>query len=161
MVCVYLFYVIFVCYIRIIMSVINFTTQKTEMPSFQESEIGAWIEKVADSFNRKVGALTYKFCNDERILEVNREFLQHDYYTDIITFDYSNKRRISGDMFISLDTVRSNAELFGRTYDEELMRVIIHGVLHLCGINDKGEGEREIMERHENEALAILGNIGQ
>lgn len=143
------------------MSVINFTTQKTEMPSFQESEIGAWIEKVADSFNRKVGTLTYIFCNDERILEVNREFLQHDYYTDIITFDYSNKRRISGDMFISLDTVRSNAELFGRTYDEELMRVIIHGVLHLCGINDKGEGEREIMERHENEALAILGNIGQ
>lgn len=143
------------------MSVINFTTQKTEMPSFHEGEIEAWIEKVADSFNRKVGALTYIFCNDERILEVNREFLQHDYYTDIITFDYSNKRRISGDMFISLDTVRSNAELFGRSYNEELMRVIIHGVLHLCGINDKGEGEREIMERHENDALAILSNIGQ
>ena len=95
-------------------------------------------------------------CDDEKILEVNRQFLQHYYYTDIITFDYSTRRRISGDMFISLDTVKSNAELFGRTCEEEFMRVIIHGVLHLCGINDKGEGEREIMERHENEALALL-----
>lgn len=138
------------------MSVINFTTQKIEKPNFDETKICAWIENVAASLGKSVGALTYIFCNDERILEVNREFLQHDYYTDIITFDYSNKRRISGDMFISLDTVRSNAELFERAYEEELMRVIIHGVLHLCGINDKGEGEREIMEQHENEALALL-----
>lgn len=126
------------------------------MPDFDQEKIGAWIETVAGTFGRSVGALTYIFCDDEKILDVNREFLQHDYYTDIITFDYSTKRRISGDMFISLDTVRSNSELFGRTYDEELMRVIIHGVLHLCGINDKGVGEREIMERHENESLAIL-----
>lgn len=138
------------------MSVINFTTQKVEKPIFDETKICAWIEKVASSFGKRVGALTYIFCNDERILEVNREFLRHDYYTDIITFDYSNRRRISGDMFISLDTVRSNAKLFCREYEEELMRVIIHGVLHLCGVNDKGEGEREIMERHENESLALL-----
>lgn len=138
------------------MSVINFTTQKVDMPSFDQDQVRDWIERVAHSFDKRVGDLTYIFCDDERILEVNRQFLQHDYYTDIITFDYSNKRRISGDMFISLDTVRSNAELFKRSYDEEFMRVVIHGVLHLCGINDKGEGEREIMEQHENEALAIL-----
>ncbi len=138
------------------MSTINFTVKKIAMPEFDQERAKDWIIEVASRHEKKVGDLTYVFCDDEKILEVNRQFLQHDYYTDIITFDYSNKRRISGDMFISLDTVKSNAELFGRAYDEEFMRVIIHGVLHLCGINDKGEGEREIMERHENEALALL-----
>lgn len=138
------------------MSAISFTTQNVAMPDFDQDWVRKWIVVVACKFRKSVGNLTYIFCNDERILEVNQQFLQHDYYTDIITFDYSNKRRISGDMFISLDTVRSNSILFGRDYDEELKRVIIHGVLHLCGINDKGEGEREIMEHHENEALAIL-----
>lgn len=138
------------------MSTINFTVKKIAMPEFDQERAKDWIIEVASRHEKKVGDLTYVFCDDEKILEVNRQFLQHDYYTDIITFDYSNKRRISGDMFISLDTVKSNAELFGRAYGEEFMRVIIHGVLHLCGINDKGEGEREIMERHENEALALL-----
>ena len=138
------------------MSMINFTVKKIAMPEFDQERTKAWIVEVASRHEKKVGDLTYIFCDDEKLLEVNRQFLQHDYYTDIITFDYSNKRRISGDMFISLDTVKSNAELFGRTSEEEFMRVIIHGVLHLCGINDKGEGEREIMERHENEALALL-----
>ena len=81
--------------------------------------------------------------------------LQHDYYTDIITFDYSEEDVISGDLFISLDTVRSNSEQLGVEYEQELHRVIIHGILHLCGINDKGEGEREIMEAAENKALAM------
>ena len=117
-----------------------------------------WIKQVARNHNRVVGPLTYIFCSDDRIIEVNRKFLNHDYFTDIITFDYSSHKRISGDMFISLDTVKSNAELFQRAYNEELMRVVIHGVLHLCGINDKGPGEREIMEAHENDALAILPN---
>lgn len=135
---------------------INFTVKKIDMPEFNQEKIKAWIIEVANRHDKKVGDLTYVFCDDEKILEVNRQFLQHDYYTDIITFDYSNKRRISGDMFISLDTVKSNAELFNKSFDEEFMRVIIHGVLHLCGINDKGEGEREIMERHENEALDLL-----
>lgn len=138
------------------MSMINFTVKKIAMPEFDQERTKAWIVEVASRHEKKVGDLTYIFCDDEKILEVNRQFLQHDYYTDIITFDYSTRRRISGDMFISLDTVKSNAELFGRTCEEEFMRVIIHGVLHLCGINDKGEGEREIMERHENEALALL-----
>lgn len=138
------------------MSKINFIVKKIVMPEFDQERTRAWIEDVASRHNKSVGELTYIFCDDEKILEVNRQFLQHDYYTDIITFDYSNKRRISGDLFISLDTVKSNAELFSKSYDEEFMRVIIHGVLHLCGIDDKGEGEREIMEMHENEALALL-----
>lgn len=129
------------------------------MPGFNQGVVSQWIEAVARSFNKSVGELAYIFCNDEKILEVNREFLNHDYFTDIITFDYSNRKRIAGDMFISLDTVRSNAELFSKNYDEELMRVVIHGVLHLVGINDKGEGEREIMEKHENEALEMLRDI--
>ena len=84
-----------------------------------------------------------------------RQYLQHDYYTDIITFDYCEGDRLSGDLFISLDTIRTNAEQFGAAYDDELHRVIIHGILHLCGINDKGPGEREIMEEAENKALAM------
>jgi probable rRNA maturation factor len=100
--------------------------------------------------------LSYIFCNDDYILETNKKFLGHDYFTDIITFDYSNSHRISGDMVISLDTVRSNSVKFAHSYDEELARVIIHGILHLCGINDKGPGEREIMEYFENEALAVI-----
>ena len=92
----------------------------------------------------------------EKILEVNNEYLGHDYYTDVITFDYDEDDVINGDIVISLDTVRTNAEQFGKTYDDELHRVIIHGILHLCGINDKGPGEREIMEENENKALALL-----
>ena len=114
---------------------------------------------MAHSHARIVGELSYIFCNDEKIIEVNRQFLQHDYYTDIITFDYTRGQLLRGDMFISLDTVKSNSKLVDSTYDAELLRVIIHGVLHLCGINDKGPGEREIMERHENEALDLLKNI--
>ena len=102
-----------------------------------------------------MGEIGYLFVDDEKILEVNREYLGHDYYTDVITFDYDEDDTVSGDIVISLDTVRSNAQLFGKTYEEELYRVIIHGILHLCGINDKGPGEREIMEAAENKALAM------
>ena len=132
------------------------TDAQTPMPEIDTEKLGRWVDEVARRHDRILGPLTYIFCDDEKIIEVNRQFLQHDYYTDIITFDYSRGRRISGDMFISLDTVASNAQLVGADYSTELHRVIIHGVLHLCGINDKGPGEREIMERHENEALALL-----
>ena len=125
------------------------------MPAIKRRETTAWIKKVAASHGRKVGDIAYIFCNDEKILEVNRQYLQHDYYTDIITFDYDEDDVISGDLFISLDTVRSNSEQQGTAYEEELHRVIIHGILHLCGINDKGPGEREIMEREENKALEL------
>lgn len=138
------------------MTEIDFLTKNVEMPQLDNTKLNEWIVDVAKSHDKVVGRLTYIFCDDEYILETNRKFLNHDYYTDIITFDYSNRRRISGDMVISLDTVRTNAEQFSRVYDEELLRVVIHGVLHLCGINDKGPGEREIMEQHENDALAML-----
>ena len=141
------------------MTEISYTTDGVEMPSFDTQRIENWIVSVARSFGKTVGAVTYIFCNDDKILEVDREYINHDYYTDIITFDYSRPMRISGDVFISLDTVRSNAILLGKTYDNELMRVIIHGILHLCGVDDKGPGEREIMERHEDEALALLSNM--
>lgn len=141
------------------MANINFIAQDVELPDFDQELIKNWIESVARSFDKSVGDLTYIFCNDAKILEVNNQFLKHDYYTDIITFDYSRPRRISGDMFISLDTVRSNSGLFGREYSDELMRVIIHGILHLCGINDKAEGERAIMEKFEDNALALLSKF--
>ena len=127
------------------------------MPKIRKRDTSARIKAVAASYGRKVGDIGYMFVDDEKILEVNREYLGHDYYTDIITFDYDEDDVINGDLVISLDTVRTNAEKFGKTYDEELHRVIIHGILHLCGINDKGPGEREIMEAAENKALAMLG----
>lgn len=134
---------------------ISYQTDGTKMPDIKKRETSAWIKKVAATYGKKCGEIAYIFCNDEKILEVNKEYLQHDYYTDIITFDYSEADSISGDLFISLDTVRSNSEQLGVSYQQELHRVIIHGILHLCGIDDKGEGEREIMEAAENKALSM------
>ena len=134
---------------------ITYNSEKVKMPKIKKRETTAWIKQVAQSYGKKVGDIGYMFVDDEKILEVNREYLQHDYYTDIITFDYCEDDELNGDLVISLDTVRTNAELFGKTYEEELYRVIIHGVLHLIGINDKGPGEREIMESAENKALAL------
>ena len=120
---------------------ISYQTDGIEMPAIKKRETTEWIKAVAATYNKRIGEIAYIFCSDEKILEVNRQYLQHDYYTDL---------------FISLDTVRTNAEQFaGNDYERELYRVIIHGILHLCGINDKGPGEREIMEAAENKALAM------
>ncbi len=135
---------------------ITYTTEDVKMPVFPKRKTSAWIKSVAALHGKTVGDITYIFCSDEKILDVNRMYLQHDYYTDIITFDYSEDNMISGDLFISLDTVRTNAEKFAVAYDSELYRVIIHGVLHLCGIDDKAPGARAVMERYENEALQLL-----
>ena len=133
---------------------ISFLTENIKMPKLDRKALRAWIAAVAASYEgRKVGNLNYIFCNDDRILEVNKEFLGHDYFTDIITFDYSEPGVVSGDMYISLETVLTNSEKFHTLYDKELLRVIIHGVLHLCGINDKGRGERAVMEAAEERAL--------
>ena len=134
---------------------ITYNNENIPFPKIRRRDTTAWIRRVAASYGKTVGEVGYLFCNDEKILEVNREFLQHDYYTDIITFDYDEDDVINGDLVISLDTVKSNAELFHKEYEEELYRVIIHGILHLCGINDKGPGERELMEAAENRALAL------
>jgi len=137
---------------------ITYNCENVKMPAIRRRDTSAWIRRVAQSYGRRVGEVGYLFCDDEKILEVNREYLGHDYYTDIITFDYCEDDLLNGDLVISLDTVRSNAELFHKDYDEELHRVIIHGILHLCGQNDKGPGEREQMEAAENRALAMRNN---
>ena len=134
---------------------ISYPTDGVEMPAIKKSQTTDWSKAGAATYGKRGGEIAYIFCSDEKILEVNRQYLQHDYYTDIITFDYCEGNRLSGDLFISLDTVRTNAEQFDSDYETELHRVIIHGILHLCGINDKGPGEREIMEAAENKALAM------
>lgn len=134
---------------------ITYQTDGVKMPAIKKREITEWIKQVAAKYEKRVGDVAYIFCSDEKILEVNREYLQHDYYTDIITFDYTEGNRIGGDIFLSLDTVKTNAEQYADSYEQELHRTIIHGILHLCGIDDKGPGEREIMEKAEDDALAM------
>ena len=134
---------------------ITYQTEGIKMPDIKKRETTEWIKAVAATYEKRIGEIAYIFCSDEKILEVNRQYLQHDYYTDIITFDYCEGNRLSGDLFISLETVKTNSEQFNTPNEEELRRTIIHGILHLCGINDKGPGEREIMEAAENKALAM------
>lgn len=135
---------------------IIYQAEGVKIPKIKKREVSNWIKAVAATYHKKVGDVAYIFCSDHKILEVNNQYLQHDYYTDIITFDYTQKDTISGDLFISLDTVKSNSEQFNTDYNEELHRIIIHGILHLCGINDKSDAERKHMTECENEALALL-----
>ena len=138
---------------------ITYNSENIKMPRLKRRETSVWIESVAATYDRRIGEIGYMFVDDEKILEINREYLGHDYYTDIITFDYDESDVLNGDIVISVDTVRSNAEQFGKSFGDELHRVIIHGILHLCGINDKGPGERELMEAAEDKALALLGQF--
>ena len=133
---------------------IRFSSDSIEMPSLDERKTGRWIRAVAAEYGFVVGNINYIFCSDERELEVNREFLGHDYYTDVITFDYSTASTLNGDIFISLDTVRSNAEMVGVAYEQELLRIIIHGVLHLTGQGDKTPETKAEMTAKEEKALA-------
>ena len=135
---------------------IHFSTDQVEMPALNQTKIQRWIRAVAADYGFSVGDIHYIFCSDEKELEVNRTLLQHDYYTDVITFDYSTEDVINGDIFISLDTVRSNAEEADTDFSEELMRIIIHGVLHLTGQADKTPETKAEMTRKENLALAKL-----
>ena len=135
---------------------ITYSAENVRMPQIKKRDTTKWIRVVAATYGKRVGEIGYLFCDDEYILSVNRQYLGHDYYTDIITFDYCEGDVLNGDLVISLDTVRTNADLFGKPYEEELHRVIIHGILHLCGQNDKGPGEREQMEVAENRALSLL-----
>lgn len=134
---------------------ITYNADGVKMPKIKRKDTTAWIKAVALTYGKKVGEVGYMFVNDDKILEINNEYLGHDYYTDVITFDYDEDDVVNGDIVISLDTVRTNAELFDKAYEDELYRVIIHGILHLCGLNDKGPGEREIMEKAENKALEM------
>lgn len=118
-------------------------------------KIKRWIKQVVENYGYKLGEISYVFCSDERILEVNKQYLSHDFYTDIITFDYVEKERVSGDIFISIDRVEENAKDFNVTFQQELLRVIIHGVLHLLGFEDHNQEEQQIMRQKENEAIAL------
>ena len=135
---------------------ISFFNDDIEIPKIPKRKTSKWIKSVAKKYNKRVGDISYIFCSDKKILEINKKYLNHEYFTDIITFDYSKNNIVSGDIFISVDTVRSNAEKFGELFQIELNRVIIHGILHLCEIDDKTKNERLIMENQENEALDML-----
>jgi rRNA maturation RNase YbeY len=138
----------------------SFHFEECEAPPFFSTKVvQQWLEKVVSGHSRKIGPLAFIFCNDEYLLKINQQYLGHDYYTDVITFDYTRGRNISGDIFISLDTVQSNAMEFGTTYEEELHRVIVHGVLHLMGFKDKSDDEANLMRQNENMALELLKTL--
>lgn len=121
-----------------------------------ESDYSDWINRVLDSENFTADQIDYVFCNDDYLHKINVEYLQHDTLTDIITFDYSNGDRVGGDIFVSVDRVKDNAESLGTELDEELKRVMIHGVLHLMGYEDKTEQEKVIMRRKEDEKIKMF-----
>ena len=137
---------------------ILYSNFEVKMPAIPKRIITRWIRSTAMKYNRRVGEISYIFCSDNKILEINKQYLNHDYFTDIITFDYTSDDLISGDIFVSIDTVKSNAEKFETEFLDELYRVIIHGILHLCGINDKSPSERAVMEKNENLALLEIKN---
>ena len=135
---------------------IRFLTHDIPMPEFDTQRAVVWLRAVAADYGFAVGNLNYIFCSDEHILEVNRQFLSHDYFTDVITFDYSTRSTLAGDVFISVDTVASNAEQFGCSFQDELHRILVHGLLHLTGQNDKQPDDKQEMTRKENQALRKL-----
>ena len=139
---------------------ITFEADGVVFPTIKKTELSKWIKSVVEKHQKKTGEIAYLFCDDEKILETNREYLQHDFYTDIITFDYSEDDTISGDILISLDTVESNSQTFETNFNEELHRVIIHGILHLCGLNDHSPEEEQLMRDAENNALETLKDFG-
>ena len=132
---------------------IQYIAENVKLPTIQKQNINCWIKETACEYNRKIGNISYVFCSDERILEVNNQYLKHDYYTDIITFDYSEGSLISGDIFISVETVLSNSTKFGISFENELLRILIHGILHLCGQADNTPELRTEMTFKENLAI--------
>jgi probable rRNA maturation factor len=134
---------------------INFNYE-TEFTLENESAFSIWISKVIKSEKKKEGEISYIFCNDDYLLKINQEHLQHDFYTDIISFDYTVGNELSGDIFISVDRVKENSKDFGVSFDEELKRVVIHGILHYCGYKDKSESDEALMRRKEDEKTAMF-----
>ena len=127
------------------------------MPPIDPQRDKAWIEAVARGYGKSIGELYYYFCSDERLLEINKQRLGHDFYTDIVTFPLTNCEAIlSSEFCISIDRIKENAETFGRSYESELHRVIIHGVLHLIGFDDHSDEDEKTMREKEEEALKLL-----
>ena len=119
-----------------------------------DEDISTWLEDIIVNEEKKLGKIQYIFCDDEYLLHVNREYLQHDFYTDIITFDYVKGKKISGDIFVSLPRIKDNAVQLSTDENEELKRVLAHGILHLCGYKDKSEEEQAMMTEKENYYLS-------
>jgi len=135
---------------------IQYIAEDIKMPAIAKQKLNRWIKNVATSYNKTTGDIAFIFCSDDKILDINNLYLQHDYYTDIITFDYTIGNKISGDIFISIETVQSNAIEYGTEFADELHRILIHGILHLCGQDDKTPELREEMTHKENSALEML-----
>jgi rRNA maturation RNase YbeY len=122
----------------------------------EKTKIKLWIKTIIDKEKHTLGTINYMFCNDDELLEINLKHLNHNTLTDIITFDYTEDKKISSDIFISVDRVLENAKKFEVTFEEELRRVMIHGVLHLCGYKDKSKPDAELMRKKENWALKLF-----
>ena len=135
---------------------VDFNFEEIEKPNLDLEKVEAWISQVISKNKKTVGDLTYIFCSDDYLLEINKEYLKHNYFTDIITFNYCEDEVISGDIFISVDTVLDNARTFGVPFENELNRVIIHGILHLIGFDDKTDEDQEEMTKQENLSLELL-----
>jgi probable rRNA maturation factor len=129
---------------------------ETDFELVNESAIESWIGRIIASEQKSEGEISYVFCDDEYLLELNQQYLQHDTLTDIISFDYSLGNELSGDIFISVERVRENAEIFNQSFENELLRVISHGVLHYCGYKDKSEADEQLMRQKENEKMAMF-----
>lgn len=129
---------------------------ETDFQLDNETQFSDWISRVILSENKKEGDINYIFCDDEYILEINKQYLDHDYYTDIISFDYSVGNELNGDIFVSIERVKENATDFNATFDEELKRVIIHGILHYCGYKDKSEEDEALMRSKEDEKTKMF-----
>lgn len=134
---------------------ISFSFQK-KINLHSRTKLKEWINKTAEQREKKIGNISYIFCSDDELLQINNQYLKHDYYTDVITFDYSEGAVLNGDIFISVDRVRDNAKQVGVTFEEELYRVMIHGVLHLSGVNDKTEQQAKQMRKTEEDSLKLL-----
>lgn len=135
---------------------IDFCFEDIDENSLPLTGIEEWVQKVIEKNNKQLGDITYIFCTDDYLLNINREYLQHDYYTDIITFNYCENDIISGDLFISIDTVIDNAKTFDVSFESEFRRVVIHGILHLIGFDDKTDIDQEEMTKQENISLDIF-----
>lgn len=135
---------------------ISFNTQSVRFTLNKKRKIRSWIKEIVESNKKTVGQVAIIFTSDNYLIEVNKKYLNHDYFTDIITFDYSEKNIIAGDIFISIDTVLINSQKFGTTFNDELLRVIIHGVLHLLGFKDKTDEEITQMRKNEDLALCLF-----
>ncbi len=129
--------------------------QKTPL----NTNLKLWLEHIILSEGKKMGDINYIFCDDEYLLKINQDYLQHDYYTDIITFDYVKGKKISGDIFVSVTRVSENAPLLSKSFEEELHRVMAHGVLHLCGYKDKTEDEIKEMRSKEDFYLNAISKF--